>query len=86
MSKLATTQKGQFRKKPQKGGQMEVKVEVEQVAKFHNLRNSASCENLQLCKISAVVQFSSVCGSNFHPTYDTHLRVRLGFFVFESAR
>ena len=76
---------------------MEVKVEAEQVAKFHrsqisqvakfrNLRNSAGCENSQPCKILAVVQFSSICGSNFHPTYDTHLQVRLGFFVFKSAR
>ena len=61
---------------------MEVKVEAEQVAKFRNLRNfavfrnlqnSAGCENSQLCKISAVVQFPSVCDSNFLPTYDTHL-------------
>ena len=86
MSKLTTTHKGQFRKKSQKGGQMEVKVEAEQVVKFRNLRNSTGCENSQPCKISTLVQFSSVCGSNFHLTYDTHLRVRLGFFVFESAR
>ena len=51
---------GQFRKKSQKGGQMEVKVEVEQVAKIHNLRNSVDCENSQPCKISAVVHFSLV--------------------------
>ena len=65
---------------------MEVKVEAEQVAKFHNLRNSAGFENSQPCKISTVVQCPSVCGSNFLPTYDTHLRVLLGFFVFELAR
>ena len=65
---------------------MKVKVEAEQVAKFCNLRNSAGCENSQPWKISIVVQISSVCGSHFHPTYDTHLRVQLGFFVFESAR
>ena len=64
---------------------MEVKVEAEQVAKFRNLRNSVGCENSQPCKISAVVQFPSVCGSNFLLTYDTHLQVRLGFFVFEPA-
>ena len=46
----------------------------------------AGCKNSQPCKISAVVQFPSVCGSNFLPTFDTHLRVWLGFFVFESAR
>ena len=65
---------------------MEVKVEVEQVAKFRNLQNSTGCENLQPYKTSAVVQFSSVCGSNFHSTFYMHLRVRLRFFVFESAR
>ena len=65
---------------------MEAKVEAKQVAKFRNLRNSAGCENSQPCKISVVVQFPSVCGSNFLPTYDTHLQVWLGFLMFESAR
>ena len=45
MSELPTIHKGQFRKKSQKGGQMGVKVKVEQVAKICNLRNSASCKN-----------------------------------------
>ena len=80
MSKLPTIHKGQFRKKSQKGGQMEVKVEAEHVAKIPNLRNFATC------KISAVAQIPSVCGSSFLPTSDAHLRVRLGFFVFKSAR
>ena len=43
-------------------------MEAEQVAKFakfRNLQNSACCENSQLCKISAVSHFSSVCGPNF---------------------
>ena len=76
---------------------MEVKVEVEQVGKFatygilqvakiHNLRNSVGCENLQPCKISVVAQIPSVCGFSFLPTSDAHLRVRLGFFMFKSAR
>ena len=43
-------------------------MEAEQVAKFLNLRNFASCENLQPCKIFAMSHFSSVCGSNFHLT------------------
>ena len=47
-----------------------VKLEAEQVAKIRNLRNSVGCENSQPCKIYAVFQFSSVCGSNFFPTSD----------------
>ena len=42
---------------------MEVKVEAEQVAKIHNLRNLQNfigCENSQPYKISAVVHFSLV--------------------------
>ena len=65
---------------------MGVKVEAEQVAKFRNLRNSTGCKNSQPYEISAVVQFPSVYCSNFHPACDTHLRVQLGFFVYESAR
>ena len=61
---------------------MEVKVEAEQVAKFRSLRNSVGFENSQSYKISAVIQFPSICGSNFLPTSNTHLRVLLGFFVF----
>ena len=61
---------------------MGVKVEAEQVAKV----DVEPCLNYQPCEISAVVQFPSVCGSNFHPTYDRHLSVRLGFFMYESAR
>ena len=59
---------GQFQKKSYKGGQMEVKVEAEQVSKIRNLQNSIGCENPQPCKIYAVVHFSSVLDSNFLPT------------------
>ena len=46
MSELPTIHKGQFRKKSQKGGQMEVKVEAKQVVKIRNLqmRNFTGCE------------------------------------------
>ena len=47
---------------------MEVKNGGKAGCEFHNLRNSASCKNLQPCKISAVSHFSSVCGSNFLST------------------
>ena len=53
---------------------MEVKVEASQVAKILNLRNS------QPCKISAVVQFSSVCGSN-----SFRLLTRISEFVLDSS-
>ena len=36
---------------------MEVKVEAEKVAKFHNLRNFASCEILQVVKIRNPAKF-----------------------------
>ena len=65
---------------------MEVKVEAKQVAKISSLQNSTGCENSQPCKISTMVQFPSVCCSNFLPTSDVHLGVRLSFFMFESAR
>ena len=65
---------------------MGVQVQTEQVPKFRNLRNSVVCENSQPHEISSVVQFPSIYGSNFYPTYDTHLRVGLGFFMYESSR
>ena len=73
-------------KKAQQCGQMEVKVEAEQVVKIRNLQKFAGCENSQPYKISAMVQFPSVYGSSFLPTSDAHLRVWLRFFVFESAQ
>ena len=57
MSELPTIHKGYFKKKSQKGGQMEVKN-----------RGRVGCENSQPCKISAIGHFSSVYGSNFLPT------------------
>ena len=50
MSELPTIHKGRFRKKSQKGGQMDVKVEAEQVAKIRNLRNFAGYKKSQLEK------------------------------------
>ena len=74
MSELPIIHKGQC-KKVIKSGQMEVKN-----------GGRAGCENLQPCKISAVVHFSSICGLIFLPNSDAHLRVRLGFFLLKSAR
>ena len=74
MSELLTIQKGQFRKKSQKGGEMEVKK-----WRQSRLRKFATC------KISVVSHFSSVCGSNFLST-SIVLRVRLGFFMLGLTR
>ena len=54
---LPTIHKGQVRKKSQKCGQMEVKVEAEQVAKIRNLRNFTDCEILQVTKIRNLAKF-----------------------------
>ena len=51
---------GQFRKKPQKGGQMEVKVEAEQVAKIRNLRNFAGSQVAKIRNLAKFLQWSTV--------------------------
>ena len=54
---LPTIPKGQFRKKSQKGGQMEVKVEAKQVVKIRNLR----MRNFAGCEISQPIEFAKFC-------------------------
>ena len=60
---------GQFRKKPQKGGQMEVNVEAEQVAKIRKLRNFYNGPLFFSLRLQIPSNFCR------------ELRVRLGFFV-----
>ena len=46
---------GNFGTKPQKAIKKWSTQQTGQVAKFHNLRNSVGCENLQHCKISTML-------------------------------